>query len=599
MNTPTKEQRDKIDSAIDKVASLVVEKEISPSKAIAKVANAMKLTADYIPIIVRAYNTGAATIHREDSNTLQEKAASYPIAYLDEVMNLLKGSFQLNKKAESVKPRDRFWSYSANIHFPDAWGELDNKELDEEFWGVKQAKVKQCTDGKDRFIDTVINTTSAAANEASRVKYAALEAKNNAYDKIAEEMRKYGGITLDTARNYAEVSYGVEGIKVIDKIIKENNLEKKANYRKETYIPFNHPFAKAFENYVKKNEEFKKIAKAEADVIKECINVINPHVRPINQYIEGADDIDNMFKAAQIQRKKKLNTNKYKEASINKVAYVPKSVVGAGHISGLEALNHPSWIGLDQFERDLMYGLADPAHEAELRRIRVQSLLTDLMNTDPYLKEKDPEEVVDALNDILEINPGIHKTKPMLRVALRQYMESGGMDIPTLGVVSEFGKEERERKTKERELLSNQATELMKLFQENEKVKAEDARAEADRIGRSEVAEEDRKARASEGLKQRQQEIRLSNRRELMDRFNTENEHYNELTRAMNNARLEERQGQRDRAYEQATLRWRYPVLDDPTHLPNRPNLNNYNITIPPISTPRPRRPRPLIEPVS
>lgn len=469
MNTPTKEQKDKIDTAIDKVATLVADNNISPSKAIAKVASAMKLTADYIPIIVRAYNTGAATIHREDSNTLQEKAASYPIAYLDEVMNLLKGAFQLNKKAESTQPKDRFWAYSATIHFPDAWGELDNKELDPEFWEVKKASIKQCSDGKDRYIDTVVNTTNAAANEASRLKYAALEARNQAYDNVAEEMRKYGGITLDTARNYAEVSYGVEGINIIDKIIKENNLEKKASYRKETYIPYNHPFAKAFENLVKRNEDFKKIAKAEKEVIKECINIVNSHVRPINQYVEGADDIDNMLKAAQIKRKKKDTQNKYKKKVITKEAYIPRSVFGVGNISGLEALNHPGWVGLDQFERDLMYGLADPAHEAELRRIRVQSLLTDLMNTDPYLKEKDPEEVIDALNDILEINPDIHKTKPMLRVALRQYMESGGMDIPTLGVLSEYGKENRERLLKEKDLNENLATtrttELMKVLQ--------------------------------------------------------------------------------------------------------------------------------------
>ena len=502
MNTPTKEQRDKIDSAIDKVATLVTEKDLSPSKAIAKVASAMKLTADYIPIIVRAYNTGAATIHREDSNTLQEKAASYPIAYLDEVMSLLKGSFPLNKKAEHSAPKDRFWAYSANIHFPDAWGELDKKELDPEFWDVKKASVKQCEDGKERFVDAVVNTTTAVANEASRVKYAALEAKNKAYDAVAAEMRKYGGITLDTARNYAEVSYGLEGINVIDKIIKENNLEKKATYRNETYIPFNHPFAKAFENFVKKNEEFKKIAAAEKEVIKECINVVNPHVRPMNQYVEGTDDIDNMLKAAQIKRKKKVFRDAYKKKAITKEAYIPRSVSGVGNISGLEALNHPSWVGLDQFERDLMYGLADPAHEAELRRIRVQSILTDLMNTDPYLKEKDPEEVVDALNDILEINPDIHKTKPVLRVALRQYMESGGMDIPTLGVLSEYGKEERERKSREKAQRENAAAQFASqqesARQADEKLRSEEQRAREDREAREKLQLEEQEFRRKE-----------------------------------------------------------------------------------------------------
>ena len=124
MNTPTKEQRAKIDQAIDTVTSICSSGKISPSKAIAKVASDMKLTADYLPIIVRAYNTGAATVHREDSHTLQEKAASYPIAYLDEVLSLLQKNFPMNKKASAEKPRDTFWEYNANYYFPNAWDHI-------------------------------------------------------------------------------------------------------------------------------------------------------------------------------------------------------------------------------------------------------------------------------------------------------------------------------------------------------------------------------------------------------------------------------------------------------------------------------------------
>ena len=170
-----------------------------------------------------------------------------------------------------------------------------------------------------------------------------------------------------------------------------------------------------------------------------------------------------------------------KKEEFLKEAYRPLSESGVGGISGLEQLNHPGWVGLDRFERELMYGLADPAHEAKLRNIRVQTILTDLMNTDPYLKDKDPEEVIDAMNDIMEINPDLHKNKPMLRLALRQYLESGGMDIPTLGVLSEFGKEERERKSREkgqRESAAQQfASQQESARQADEKLRSEEMRA--------------------------------------------------------------------------------------------------------------------------
>ena len=90
-------------------------------------------------------------------------------------------------------------------------------------------------------------------------------------------------------------------------------------------------------------------------------------------------------------------------------------------------------------------------------------------------------EVLDAMNDIMEINPDLHKNKPMLRLALRQYLESGGMDIPTLGVLSEFGKEERERKARERDqaisTAQQQAAQLQSEIEAKRRLESEERRA--------------------------------------------------------------------------------------------------------------------------
>lgn len=493
MNTPTKEQRDKIDRAIDTVTSICSSGSISPSKAIAKVASDMKLTADYLPIIVRAYNTGAATIHREDSHTMQEKAASYPIAYLDEVMSLLQKDFSFNKKAEVERPRDTFWEYNANYHFPNAWDHI--VEVPEaSMWDVKQASVKRCTVAKERTEKDLVSTAKRTADEATRIKYAAAEELDKAISEVERILCINSGVKLATAREYATASYGKEGRALVDKLINLNNLEKTAQYRQETLIPNEHPFAKAFEEFVLRNETLKKASADEQKVLNYCIDAINGQVRPKDRYMDNDEAIDAMFKQGEMKRRKKDMYKPYqkKTAEFLKEAYRPLSESGVGGISGLEQLNHPGWVGLDRFERELMYGLADPAHEAKLRNIRVQTILTELMNTDSYLKEKDPEEVLDAMNEILEINPDLHKNKPMLRIALRQFMESGGMDIPTLGVLSEFGKEERERKSREksqRESAAQQfASQQESARQANEKLRSEEERARADRESREQIA---------------------------------------------------------------------------------------------------------------
>ena len=304
MNKPTKEQRDKIDTAIDKIAALCSDGAMDPSKAVAKVASAMKLTQDYLPILVRAYNTGAAAIHREESNTLQEKAASYPIASLDEVMSLLRSEFPMGKKATAPEVYDDFWDYPASVHFPDAWDYLKGEEEPvPETVKKAAAKPHQILDARK----AVMNAADVAANEATRVKYAAQDARDKAYDAVVRELRKAGGIKPDVAREYAKVAYGEEGLKIINKMIAENYMDKKAQYQRETYIPDSHPFAKAFDEFVFKNESFKKAAAKEKEVLGECVGIVNQYVRPKERHVEGMDSIDEMFKEAEIARKKKEN----------------------------------------------------------------------------------------------------------------------------------------------------------------------------------------------------------------------------------------------------------------------------------------------------
>lgn len=445
MNTPTQAQRNKIDSAIDKVASLcATDTAITPSKAIAKVASDMSLTPDYLPIIVRAYNTGAAAVHRDSSNTLQEKVASYPIADIDEVYRILKEDFPLNKKASVEPPKDEFWKHNADYYWPNAWDYL-KKKPDFSDWKRPAVKMATCTDYVDSLERKAQEIVYKIADEATRVKYAAKQKRDDALEKVEYELCKYAGVDLDDARRYAELAYGKEGVNVINKIIQDNHLEKKA--RLKTFLDDNHPFAKAFEEFADNSEEFKKAASEEIQVIEACVKALSENESPKDRYTEGMSDIDAMFKSGEDNRKKK----------IIKQAYTPLSADPTSGMTGLEMINHPGWKGLDRFERELMYSLADPTYEAKLRNIHVQTLLTDLMNTDPYLKEKDPEEVIDAVNEILEINPDLHRSKAMLRVALRQYLESGGMDIPTIGLVSEFGKEDRDRKSREANERANRA----------------------------------------------------------------------------------------------------------------------------------------------
>ncbi len=545
MNTPTQAQRNKIDSAIDKVASLCTEDPtITPSEAIAKVASAMQLTQDYLPIIVRAYNTGAAAIHRENSNTLQEKVASYPIADIDKVYSILLQENPLNKTASAEPVKDDFWKFNADHYWPDAWDYL-KKEPDFSDWQRPQVKMAKCTDYKDKVDRNASKTIEMIADEASRVKEAAIIKRDRALEDVEYELCKYAGVDLNDARRYAELAYGQEGVTVINKIIQENHLEKKA--RVKTFLDDDHPFAKAFERFVDNNEQVKKASAQEREVLEACVDALGETVAPKDKYVEGMRDIDQLFKEAELNSQKK---------KFYKQAYTPISADPHTGITGLELLNHPGWNGLDRFERELMYSLADPAQEAELRKIRVQTILVDLMNTDPYLKDKNPEEVVNAVNEILEVNPELHNNKPLLRVAIRQYMESGGMDIPTLNILSEYGKEEKERRAKERSEQAERGMqagrELSRRLDEQERDKAERDYREGRDAEEAKRWKAEQDWRKSESKKDREfQKKEFEHRKEQSEADRTSRENI-----ANTEQKQRQQQWQRDLLHKQDELWW-------------------------------------------
>lgn len=623
MNTPTQAQRNKIDSAIDKVATLCAEDPtITPSGAIAKIASDMSLTPDYLPIIVRAYNTGAAAVHRENADTLQEKVASYPIADIDEVYRILKENFPLNKKAETTPKKDDFWKHNADYYWPNAWDYL-KKKPDFSDWKRPPVKMAKCTDYKDSLERNADDTIHMIADEATRIKVAAQHKREQALERVEYELCKYAGVDLDDARRYADLAYGKEGVDVINQIIKDNHLEKKA--RIKSFLDDEHPFAKAFEEFVNNNEQLKKASAEEREILEACVEALNPTVRPRDRYTEGMSEIDAMFKAGEDNRKKK----------IIKKAYTPLSADPHSGMTGLEMINHPGWKGLDRFERELMYSLADPAHEAKLRNIHVQTLLADLLNTDPYLKDKDPEEVIDAVNEILEVNPDLHRSKAMLRVALRQYMESGGMDIPTLGLLSDYGKEERERRSKEESERSNRASQeasernrylddLLREERENEyrrsrdevadrqykeqredrqkelrdrsradkaRLKAENDRAKADRTSRENIANLDRLQRQTTW----QQDYRLNQRKLWDDNYNKRRDRAQRATAEAN--RQKDEKDRRDQEMKLEQLQRKYDLSLEQWRDFYNPRVtateyrNKWKIPAGPLPTPTPPDP--------
>lgn len=72
--------------------------------------------------------------------------------------------------------------------------------------------------------------------------------------------------------------------------------------------------------------------------------------------------------------------------------------------------------------------LSDPQHEADLRNIRTQAMLADLMNNDPVISGYSGDEVFGGFNEISELSPRSTDQRAIMQSLLRKRLQQGTLD---------------------------------------------------------------------------------------------------------------------------------------------------------------------------
>jgi hypothetical protein len=69
--------------------------------------------------------------------------------------------------------------------------------------------------------------------------------------------------------------------------------------------------------------------------------------------------------------------------------------------------------------------LMDPAHEAQLRNIRAESTLNELLAGDDVISGYGDDDVIDAYNDIVQNAPAVADNRLALQALMRQRLQQG------------------------------------------------------------------------------------------------------------------------------------------------------------------------------
>lgn len=396
--------------AVEKTAALV-DDGMHPNDAIAKAVIFYKLGADCVSPLVHAYNTGRTTHQRENGHDPFEKAADFELASIDSIMRQLYPLAEAIKQAaDACKCENSSPQYACTPA-----GLIDRHKKKRIALSMPSPVVEkgaQATKEKEITLNDVERLKIKAAH-ARQYESECLDKLAVSLDTFVDHIRSYDSKSLLLTEKQASLLYGDAAAPIIA-FVKENNalLCKQARHQAagkpgESVDQKAQTLIKAAidcSSAVAAATEAREVA--DRAVKQAAAKLLLPVVQQNNQsFLEITED-DLMQKAA-----------------LGSAGGVFDAMLGATAAKNIgEKLVPPPVSELAESET---LKLLDPAHEAQLRNIRAESTLNELIASDDVISGYGDDEVLDAYNDIVQNAPAVADNRMALQALMRQRLQQG------------------------------------------------------------------------------------------------------------------------------------------------------------------------------
>ena len=282
----------------------------------------------------------------------------------------------------------------------------------------------------------------------------------------------------------------------------------------EKPLPADHPFFAAMDDAIKKIDAAGKAYAQRDMVLQKCANA---HAKYKDQWktVLYGNEIERLVltpaQAKEAELKKKIKTAADKPEEEEEPAWS-------------EILTNPVIRAANDKEKGIASVLDADEHRSKLRNIMTETMFTDLLNTDEELKRYDPEEVLEAYNDVVEANPYLVGKKMLLRSTLRQYLASDVLDLPTIAQLSTLNEQARKRVDNVRKETIGNVSALAdaKYKRQMDNLKFEMARSEARRDERMNALKTKAMEAANKIKEQERKDTAAKNKAEAASRNQTE-----------------------------------------------------------------------------
>tara|TARA_R110000824_G_scaffold339900_1_gene526415 strand:- start:1586 stop:3097 length:1512 start_codon:yes stop_codon:yes gene_type:complete len=400
MQSLSKSDEQQLLDGVKKAVDLVDNQDFPPNDAIQKIAEELNYSPGFVKAACNAFNNGRQLAQWDANDDVLDKLASFPLANYDEVHNAIWGKEQ--EKAASVSQfMPKFASYEDQARqdllnmdlgtFEKSASAEEPSQLVQDYQGelrVKLAFNKADFEGRQ-------------VEEARRQKVAAEDKLNLKVHLLESYFKKfaYDRLPLAQVENAAAAYYGKPGAALMSYVAGKFPSEKRASDHQSTWSGFNQPADRNAEPYT-----------LIADCIKHAAihNQMNYWLAEAEETLAEAKEKTASFIRPQSSSKSGSQltlTPSLIEETGEKQASLLQGMMGGMGMGLTRAVTDNETDAKRQVENQIAE-LDSPDHLSELRKIRAQTALTQLMS-DPEspLSEYDPEEVMQAYNEIVQLSP--------------------------------------------------------------------------------------------------------------------------------------------------------------------------------------------------
>jgi len=410
-----------------------VEDGIDPTDAIVKVASELNLNPSTTSLLVQAYNTGRTTFQREKcSGDILGKMAEFPIARMEDVIGRL---WPQQPKQASVQqfPAD---------HVPDCFLRPPSREPRAEVaFREKVASAKLPTAEKTERPGDPNIKMAKAFGQSQRLEKQVEEARYQskvARDRYLAAMSKLADYFLEAElfrEKFAEVEYnarllfGDPAKHAMDYVYGRNNMKEKrasAGFRAQARpVDANRAPYSLIKAAIDRGQEVLKAQRDHQRLTEQAQTKIAETIRPFC-LLPNVQDSPTPFSVLGSEPR---DSSPNDQLSFSKDAGMLGSMLaGASAAAGANAMRGATPKPTEDLVSRSQSELADPGHQNALREIEAQTMLSDFLNNDEVLSGYDPEEVLQAYNEVVSLSPHASTQPAVMRPLLRKRLAQGSYE---------------------------------------------------------------------------------------------------------------------------------------------------------------------------